>query len=68
VGSKLSRRAFTILQDGVAERWDGSIHQEMVDDVIPLNEQYLKRLSLEYVRLLSRRQNYEACGVSGIIA
>jgi putative transposase len=37
-------------QNGVAERWVGSIRREMLDHVIPLNERHLMRLSLEYVR------------------
>src|SRR5262249_11236255 len=37
-------------QNGVAERWVGSIRREMLDHVIPLNERHLIRLSLEYVR------------------
>jgi putative transposase len=37
-------------QNGVAERWVGSIRREMLDHVIPLEERHLIRLSLEYVR------------------
>ena len=37
-------------QNGVAERWVGSIRRDMLDHVIPLNERHLMRLSLEYVR------------------
>ena len=37
-------------QNGVAERWVGSIRREMLDHVIPLNERHLMRLGLEYVR------------------
>ena len=37
-------------QNGVAERWVGSIRREMLDHVIPLDERHLMRLSLEYVR------------------
>jgi transposase InsO family protein len=37
-------------QNGVAERWVGSIRQEMLDHVIPLNEAHLFRLSQEYIR------------------
>ena len=36
-------------QNGVAERWVGSIGREMWDRVIPLNERHLMRLSLEYL-------------------
>jgi transposase InsO family protein len=37
-------------QNGVAERWVASIRREMLDHVIPLNEQHLMRLGHEYVR------------------
>ena len=36
-------------QNGVAERWVGSIRREMLDHVIPLDERHLIRLSLAYV-------------------
>jgi putative transposase len=36
-------------QNGIAERWVGSCRREMLDYVIPLNEQHLKRLGNEYV-------------------
>jgi transposase InsO family protein len=37
-------------QNGVAERWVGSIRRELLDHVIPLNEGHLMRLSQEYIR------------------
>jgi putative transposase len=36
-------------QNGIAERWVGSARREMLDHVIPLNEQHLRRLVLEYL-------------------
>ena len=36
-------------QNGVAERWVGSIRREMLDHVIPLNERHLMRVTLEYI-------------------
>src|SRR5579863_9908378 len=36
-------------QNGVAERWVGSIHREVLDHVIPLNDQHLRRLGREYI-------------------
>jgi transposase InsO family protein len=36
-------------QNGIAERWVGSARREMLDYVIPLNEQHLRRLVLEYL-------------------
>ena len=37
-------------QNGVAERWIGSCRREILDHVIPLNEQHLRRLILDYVK------------------
>ena len=37
-------------QNGVAERWVGSIRRELLDHVIALNERHLLRLGHEYVR------------------
>jgi putative transposase len=37
-------------QNGVAERWIGSIRREMLDHVIPLNERHLLRLGHNYIR------------------
>jgi hypothetical protein len=34
----------------VAERWVGSCRRDLLDHVIVLNEQHLKRLMAEYVR------------------
>ena len=36
-------------QNGIAERWVGSCRREMLDYVIPLNEEHLRRLVREYV-------------------
>jgi transposase InsO family protein len=36
-------------QNGVAERWVGSCRREMLDHLIPLNEQHLRRLGREYL-------------------
>jgi len=36
-------------QDGVAERWVGGCRREVLDHVIPLNEQHLRRLVGDYV-------------------
>ena len=37
-------------QNGVAERWVGNIRRDLLDHVIVLNEQHLRRLVREYVR------------------
>jgi len=36
-------------QNGVAERWVGSCRRELLDHVIPLNEEHLRRLIRDYV-------------------
>jgi putative transposase len=36
-------------QNGIAERWVGSIRRELMDQVIALNEQHLRRLGHEYL-------------------
>jgi len=36
-------------QNGVAERWVGSVRRDLLDHVIPLNERHLRRLLKEYV-------------------
>jgi hypothetical protein len=37
-------------QNGTAERWIGSCRREILDHVIPWNEQHLRRLIGDYVR------------------
>ena len=39
----------TTFSNGVAERWVGSCRREMLDHVIPLNEQHLRRLGRDYL-------------------
>ena len=36
-------------QNGTAERWVGSCRRELLDHVIALNEQHLRRLTRDYV-------------------
>jgi len=51
LGSQPIRTAFrSPWQNGVAERWVGSCRRDLLDHVIVLNEQHLKRLMTEYVR------------------
>ena len=51
LGSHPTRTAFrSPWQNGVAERWVGSCRRDLLDHVIILNEQHLKRLMSEYVR------------------
>ena len=37
-------------QNGIAERWVGSVRRELLDHVIVLNQRHLRRLLKEYVR------------------
>jgi len=37
-------------QNGTAERWIGSCRREMLDHVIALNEEHLRRMIRDYVR------------------
>jgi transposase InsO family protein len=49
-GSRSIRTAFrSPWQNGVAERWIGSVRRDLLDHVIVLNQQHLKRLLKEYV-------------------
>lgn len=36
-------------ENGVSERWVGSCRREILDHVIPLNEEHLRRLIRDYV-------------------
>ena len=36
-------------QNGVAERWVGSVRRELLDHIIPLNEYHLRRLGRDYL-------------------
>ena len=37
-------------QNGIAERWVGSVRRDLLDHVIVLNERHLRRLLKDYVR------------------
>jgi putative transposase len=51
LGSHPTRTVFrSPWQNGMAERWVGSCRRDLLDHVIVLNEQHLKRLLSEYVR------------------
>jgi transposase InsO family protein len=51
MGSEPLRTAFrSPWQNGVAERWVGSVRRDLLDHVIPLNERHLLRLLAEYIR------------------
>jgi hypothetical protein len=51
VGSQPMRTAFhSPWQNGMAERWVGSVRRDLLDHVIPLHERHLRRLLAEYIR------------------
>jgi putative transposase len=51
MGSQPTRTAFrSPWQNGVAERWVGSVRRELLDHVIVLNQRHLRRLLKDYVR------------------
>jgi transposase InsO family protein len=50
-GTEPVRTAFrSPWQNGIAERWVGSVRRELLDHVIVLNQRHLRRLLKEYVR------------------
>ena len=50
-GTEPVRTAFrSPWQNGVAERWVGSVRRELLDHVIVLNQRHLRRLLKDYVR------------------
>jgi hypothetical protein len=51
LGSQLIRTAYqSLCQNGIAERWVGSCRRELLDHVIVLNENHLRRLVRDYIR------------------
>jgi putative transposase len=51
IGCRPVRTAFrSPWQNGVAERWVGSVRRELLDHVIVLNQRHLRRLMKDYVR------------------
>ena len=50
-GAEPVRTAFrSPWQNGIAERWVGSVRRDLLDHVIVLNQKHLRRLLKEYVR------------------
>ena len=47
-------------QNGVAERWVGSLRRELLDHVVVFNEKHLRRLVADYVRYY----NHDRCHLS----
>ena len=49
-------------QNGVAERWVGSCRREILDHVIALNEQHLRRLVRDFVRYYEQDRIHDSLG------
>ena len=49
-------------QNGVAERWVGSCRREILDHVIPLNEEHLRRLIRDYVSYYHQDRTHDSLG------
>ena len=49
-------------QNGVAERWVGSCRREILDHVIPLNEEHLRRLLREFVNYYHQDRVHDSLG------
>jgi transposase InsO family protein len=49
-------------QNGIAERWVGGCRREMLDCVIPLNEQHLRRLVSDYVSYFHDDRIHDSLG------
>jgi putative transposase len=47
-------------QNGIAERWVGSCRRELLDHVIPLNDEHLRRLVREYVTYFHQDRIHDA--------
>ena len=63
MGSQPLRTAFrSPWQNGVAERWVGSVRRDLLDHVILLNERHLRRLLNEYIRYYHADRTHLALG------
>jgi putative transposase len=49
-------------QNGIAERWVGSCRREILDHVIALNEQHLRRLIRDYVNYYQQDRIHDSLG------
>jgi putative transposase len=49
-------------QNGVAERWVGSCRRELLDHVIPLDEQHLQRLIADFIRYYHADRIHDSLG------
>ena len=63
IGAKPTRTAYrSPWQNGVAERWIGSVRRELLDHVIVLGEQHLHRLLREYITYYLRDRTHIGLG------
>ena len=49
-------------QNGIAERWVGGCRRELLDHVIPLNEQHLRRLIRDYAAYFHQDRIHDSLG------
>lgn len=49
-------------QNGIAERWVGSCRRELLDHVIPLNEEHLRRLGREFLAYYHEDRTHNGLG------
>ena len=49
-------------QNGTAERWAGGCRRELLDYVIPLNEEHLRRLMREYICYFHEDRTHDGLG------
>lgn len=51
-------------QNGVAERWVRTVRRELTDHVIPLSEQHLRKMLLEYVQHYNQDRTHTTLGLN----
>jgi putative transposase len=49
-------------QNGIAERWVGGCRRDLLDQVIPLNEEHLRRLLREYISYFHEDRIHDSLG------
>jgi len=49
-------------QNGIAERWVGGCRRELLDHVVPLNEEHLRRLVREYISYFHEDRIHDSLG------
>ena len=49
-------------QNGIAERWVGGCRRELLDHVIPVNEEHLRRLVREYISYFHKDRIHDSLG------